>query len=147
MGKKSFTDFPSDDKRRERVFGCQPHCHPDCLWFPNMDCSVWSFDEDGVKHRADNKEFICGYDSHPIKNWFEPCPFYEERQQEQFLKSVKNGTKIPLKNVSQEPKTPSKNVSQSTKTGSENVCEESGKTPEQIVAEKIEAARKFRFGR
>lgn len=51
-------------------------CSPKCLYFPNMDCSHWVYDEDNpeIKRRKDKKDFVCGYDGHIIANWYSPCP-------------------------------------------------------------------------
>lgn len=51
-------------------------CSPKCLYFPNMDCSYWVYDEDNpeIKRRKEKKDFVCGYDGHIITNWYSPCP-------------------------------------------------------------------------
>lgn len=46
-------------------------CSPRCLYFPDMTCNDWKYDEEipYLKRRSDNKKFICGWDGHEIKNW------------------------------------------------------------------------------
>lgn len=46
-------------------------CSPKCLYFPDMTCNDWKYDEEipYLKRRSDNKKFICGWDGHEIKNW------------------------------------------------------------------------------
>ncbi len=49
-------------------------CSPNCTFFPNMECKKWDYDDTGLKRRTDNKKFICGYDGHEIKSWYDECP-------------------------------------------------------------------------
>lgn len=57
----------------------QMKCSPNCAYFPCMECKTWTVDEDGVKHRADGKKFVCGYDGHLITSWYDECPKEKEK--------------------------------------------------------------------
>lgn len=52
-------------------------CKVTCTYFPNMDCDSWKYDEDGIKRRNDGKKFICLFDGHEIKSWYDKCPLKE----------------------------------------------------------------------
>lgn len=62
-------------------------CNPNCTYFPNMECKSWRFDKDNIKRRTDGKEFICGYDGHKIKSWYDECP--KERDRVEYEKEKK----------------------------------------------------------
>lgn len=65
-------------------------CNPYCTYFPNMECREFKFDSEGVKRRAVKiPEFICGYDGHCIKSWYDECPM--EIDKLKFLKEKQNG--------------------------------------------------------
>lgn len=49
-------------------------CSPNCTYFPNMEVLSWKYDENNLKKRTDGKKFICGFDGHTIKNWYDKCP-------------------------------------------------------------------------
>lgn len=52
-------------------------CTPICPFFPIMEsCVEWEYDENKpyIKRRKTKKNFICGYDGHIIKSWYEECP-------------------------------------------------------------------------
>lgn len=49
-------------------------CSPKCNYFPDMTCDCFKYDENNVKRRNDGKKFICSYDGHEIKSWYEKCP-------------------------------------------------------------------------
>lgn len=59
-------------------------CQPNCLFFPDMTCSEWEYDEDNhnIKRRKDKKKFKCIYDGHIITSWYAPCP----KKLEEFLR-------------------------------------------------------------
>ena len=52
-------------------------CNVRCTYFPNMECLSWEYDKEKpyIKRRTDGKEWICGFDGHIIKDWFDnECP-------------------------------------------------------------------------
>lgn len=55
-------------------------CNPKCTYFPISDNLEWVIGKDGLKHRKEKKEFICGYDGHVIKNWKEKCPLCDKEK-------------------------------------------------------------------
>ena len=61
----------------------QAKCDVHCIFFPDMTCSSWKFDEKEpyIKRRDDGKQFICAYDGHVIKSWYDECPKNAENAQ------------------------------------------------------------------
>lgn len=49
-------------------------CSPKCNYFPDMTCYSYKYDENGLKRRNDGKKFICAFDGHEIKSWYDKCP-------------------------------------------------------------------------
>lgn len=51
------------------------NCTPSCMYFPNeVEVIDYTLDENGLKHRKDKAQWICGFDNHLIKNWYDECP-------------------------------------------------------------------------
>lgn len=51
------------------------NCNVKCPFFPkNSDIIDWKYDKNGLKRRKNPIPFICGYDGHIIKSWYEECP-------------------------------------------------------------------------
>lgn len=49
-------------------------CSVKCIFFPDSTCTKFVCDENGVKKREEEFQYICGYDGHIITNWNEDCP-------------------------------------------------------------------------
>ena len=87
MGKKKKKISKRDMKKSRNILNYKdnkivvyPTCNPKCIFFPrDMACTVWSYDEFGVKHRGDNRDYICGYSGKKIENWKDICPFYKDK--------------------------------------------------------------------
>lgn len=62
------------NKRNRKEIAKQIQCSPRCNYFPNMECYHYDIDESGLKRRADKKKFICAFDGHEIKSWYDKCP-------------------------------------------------------------------------
>lgn len=52
-------------------------CSVNCNYFPDMTCYNFEYDKNGIKRRSDNKRFICAFDGHEIKSWYDKCPLKE----------------------------------------------------------------------
>lgn len=76
---KNSLTINNNSEKNKHTITIYPKCTPRCIFFPNVECNVWTYDENGVKHRADNIEYICKYDGHKIENWNDECPFYRDK--------------------------------------------------------------------
>ena len=56
---------------------CSPHCP---YFYNNGDYVDWEYNKDTcLKVRKNPKPFLCDYDGHDIKSWYDKCPMKEEQ--------------------------------------------------------------------
>ena len=54
-------------------------CNPTCPYFSNPENPLWKWNEEHTYKVPINPfNFICRYDGHIIKNWYDDCPKQNE---------------------------------------------------------------------
>lgn len=71
-------------KKQEQIQNQPMKCSVQCMYFPDMTCNSWKYDEKdpNIKRRDDGKQFVCAYDGHVIKSWYDTCPKEEDSKKE-----------------------------------------------------------------